>query len=96
MIRLCPFCGIKLSRMLSDGITTCDNCNRIFDSSIYHRILSAAWMVRRWHVWDVATLQKVGISEEDANMVYKYVAEEMLTHEEFMNMLNDIDYRVAV
>jgi hypothetical protein len=95
MIKLCPFCGYKLSSMLmlvNDGITTCDNCNRVFDSSIYHRLLSAAWMVRRWHVEDVESLkQRFGFSEAESNLLYKYVIENRYSHDDFIKVLDEID-----
>jgi hypothetical protein len=43
----CPYCGRILEQPLLDGISTCSNCNRIFDSSDYNRILSAVWQARR-------------------------------------------------
>lgn len=88
MIKLCPFCGHKLSRMLHDGITTCDNCNRIFDSSLYHRVLSASWVVRHWHVEDVETLMdRLDLSAFQANYIIDLVAEKGYSHDEFIKKL---------
>jgi hypothetical protein len=83
MIRLCPFCGYKLSSPLHYGITTCDHCGRVFETTIYNHILSAAWMVRRWHIQDPNILRnKFGFSEFEVDLVSKYVIEGQHSHDE--------------
>lgn len=92
MIRLCPFCGHTLGRKLTEGITTCDNCQRVFDSSPYHRILSASWVVRKWHIEEVEALKyKFGFSQREAEIVYQYIAEQGMSHDEFLKVIDDID-----
>lgn len=91
MIKLCPFCGRPLSSPLSDGITSCDNCCRVFDSSSYYRTLSCSWVVRRWHIEDAEVLkQKFGFLEDEVLYVEKYVIEQGYTHDEFVSILNSL------
>ena len=91
MIQLCPFCGYKLRRPLHDGITTCDHCGRVFDSSAYNRILSAAWMVRRWHIEDSNIFKsKFGFSETVVNLVENYVIDLGYSHDQLVATLKDI------
>jgi len=97
MIRLCPYCGRNLITPLTCGITTCDNCNRIFESSSYHKILSMAWMVRRWHVEEPYYFQhKFGFSEQEIDIVYKYVVEEGYCHDELVKALDKIDLDFSI
>jgi ribosomal protein L37AE/L43A len=94
MIRLCPFCGHTLGRKLTDGITTCSGCQRVFETSKYHRLLSAGWVVRKWHVEDVDTLiHKFDFTEEEAEIVYKYVVDGCMSHDEFLKVLDDLDLK---
>lgn len=91
MIKLCPFCGRSLSIELKDGITSCDNCCRVFDSSFYYRVLSAAWVVRRWHIDDPEMLKsKFGFSEEEVGYVEKYVIDQEYSHDDFIFVLNSL------
>ena len=74
MINYCPYCGRKISRVIVDGITTCNNCQRVFDSSPYHRILAAAWLIRRQDVYDIETVQSIcNLTSCEAGIVKKYV-----------------------
>ena len=91
MIKLCPFCGRTLSIELKDGITSCDNCCRLFDSSFYYRVLSASWVARRWHIDDPEMLKhKFGFSEEEVSYVESYVIDQGCSHEEFVSILNSL------
>ena len=88
MIQLCPYCGFKIGHALVDGITTCDNCLRIFDSSTLNKILSASWVVRKWHIEDPSVLEfKFGFSPEEIAPVQKFVIEQGLCHEEFIKKI---------
>ncbi len=72
-IYLCPFCGRSPGRTLGDGITTCENCLRVFDSSTFHKILSASWVARHHNV----------------KLVMKYVSDELYSHDEFLHVLRE-------
>lgn len=90
MIYLCPFCGRSLSRKLSEGFTTCDNCERVFDSSEYHQVLAASWVARRHHVEEKFLLMhKTGLSEELADIVTEYVIDGLYCHDDFLRLLDD-------
>ena len=73
-------------RPIANGITTCNNCNRVFDTCTYHRVLSAAWECRRngyeyvEQVWG-----KIGLTEAEAAMVQfsidkDYCHDEVIKH----------------
>lgn len=90
MIKLCPYCGHSLSCPLDEGITTCDCCNLIFESSDFHRLLSAAWMVRNWHVYDADTLRhKFKFSDYIVDLVDRYIIQGDLTHDEFLKVARE-------
>lgn len=89
MIYTCPFCGKKVSRAIRDGITTCNNCHRVFDSSSFHKILSAAWLSRNHDINHITALQEMcELSECEAEIVEKYVINECLSHDELLKVIN--------
>ena len=89
MIVLCPFCGNKLGQKLRDGITTCDHCQRVFTSSSANKLLSAAWNVRNWHVYDLEILRKqCELTDEELTFVKKHILEDQLIHDEFLKVLD--------
>ena len=74
MIYFCPYCGHRLRRKLQSGITTCDCCDRIFDSSSRYRVLSAAWAVRKWHADDISVISsKYDLTKEEECLVNQVV-----------------------
>ena len=90
MIRLCPYCGHSLSRPLDEGITTCDHCNQIFESSDFHRLLSTAWMVRNWHVYDADMLRyKFHVPEYIVKLVEYHVMDQGLSHDDFYHIAKE-------
>ena len=90
MILLCPHCGRKLNKILKDGITTCESCKRIFDSSDYNTLLSAAWICRRWHVPAVTAQKHCVLTNLQTDMIDCYICKEGLTHDEFIHLLGVI------
>lgn len=84
----CPFCGYALKPKLENGITTCVNCDRLFDSSPINRVLSAAWAIRRWHLDSIEVLrEKCGVSLEDCDLLYQYAVEEQRNPHEIFKIL---------
>jgi hypothetical protein len=93
MIILCPFCGNKLKNKLQDGISSCDYCQRIFDSSSYHKILSALWISRNWHVHDLEIIQRhCELTAPEAAVVDKYVLQLDYTFDELVAAMKEIEY----
>lgn len=91
MIYLCPFCGRNLDYKLEDGITTCHNCGRVFDSSPYHKLLAAGWAVRRWHLHDLDALSvKCNLNPSEAQIIGHYVITSGYTHDEFHHLLKSM------
>ena len=89
MIYVCPFCGRRVSRAINDGITTCNNCNRVFDSSSYHKILSAAWLARRDEIIDIIALRAMyDLNDCEANIVSRCVIDQCYSHDELVKELN--------
>ena len=83
----CPHCGFSLKHPISDGITSCRNCNRIFDTNPLNRVLSAGWFARKSHLRTIDLLLQYGFSFFEADLVYTYVIEQCLPHEEFSKVL---------
>jgi hypothetical protein len=88
MIYLCPYCGRNLDYKLGDGITTCHNCGRVFDSSPFHKLLAAGWAVRRWHLYDLEELStKCNLNPSEAQIIGHYVMHLGYPHDDFHNLL---------
>ena len=76
----CPFCGNKLKKELTDGISSCINCIRTFDNSIPNKMLSAFWL-------GIKTGQIANfLSEKDALFVFHKV-EECYSYDEFSKLI---------
>jgi len=89
MIYLCPFCGRKISRAIQDGITTCNNCGRVFDSSSYHKVLSAAWMARRDSLTEIEHLKAAyELTDCEAGLIKRYVVDECNSHDDLIKILD--------
>ena len=87
MIYLCPFCGRDLDRKLHEGITSCQNCERVFDSSSFHRILSAAWAINRWHTHLEKIVEKYCLDALEINILNHYVIGLDYDHEQLLKTL---------
>lgn len=90
MIQLCPFCGHLLPHGLGDGLGSCMNCSRVFDSSPFNRLLSASWLCRKQHIVDVDMLANYGFKKEEAMIVINFVAENSYSHQEFCQVLKEL------
>ncbi len=84
----CPHCGHHLPKVLRDGISSCPNCRRIFDSCRFNQILSLSWAVRKEHIDNSEHLiNYFGASEKDARFLVDHVYDDCLSHEEFFKFL---------
>lgn len=90
MIHLCPFCGHVLPHNLKDGIASCLNCSRVFDSTPFNRLLSAGWMVRKEHIYSAERLVSYGFTQEEALLAITFVFENCYSHEEYVKALKNL------
>jgi len=91
MINVCPFCGKFLAEALvSAGLTACLNCNKIIESSLYNRLLSAGWEVRKGN-HDLSRLKfDQKLSEEEAILVLAFVLDHGFSHDDFQKALKKL------
>ena len=91
MINVCPFCGKSLEEALvSAGLSACLNCNKIVESSLYNRLLSAGWEARRGNQ-DLSRLKyNQKLSEEEAILVLAFVVDHGFSHDDFQNALKKL------
>lgn len=88
MIQYCPYCGHRIAKPITCGITSCSNCRRLFDSNLYHRLLSAFWLAHKVPGLDRDRLtQQHFFSEADADLVLNFVVENGYTYQEFDKLL---------
>lgn len=90
MIDLCPFCGHRLYQALGDGIATCNNCSRVFDSCPLNRLLSAGWVVRKKNYDDPQDLVREGFTEEEAYVAICFVYENEYSPDEYLKALRSL------
>jgi len=87
---MCPNCGRWLELPLSNGITTCINCNKVFDSSPYNKLLSASWEARKNHLPYSDVLQEIyQLSDEDTKLLQHYVIDNGYCHDEFVKIVKN-------
>jgi len=71
-----------------NGISTCDYCSQVFTTSLYHKTLSASWVVRNWYIYDTKILKdKFGYCDEILEIIDNYVIEQGLSHDEFLKVM---------
>jgi hypothetical protein len=89
MIKLCPNCGHHLPQPLKDGMSSCNNCRRAFDSSTRNKILSTSWVVRKKYLFDIEYLiRESDLAKEDVEFILEYVDDFCCNHDEFVYALN--------
>jgi hypothetical protein len=90
LICICPFCGHRIGRPIEDGITTCSNCQRVFDTTPYHRILSAAWLIRKQNLYNLEAIKgsMECLTDCELKILDKYIIEQDLHHDEFLKVIN--------
>ena len=90
MILTCPYCGHYLPHPLENGISSCVNCCRIFDSCKKNYLLSTAWLIRKRHINDSQYLiEQLGVSEEDAVLLINFVCDKCFSHEDLSSFLEE-------
>lgn len=87
---MCPFCGHVLPNPLKDGVASCLNCSRLFDSTNFNRLLSAAWLVRKQNICDDERLIAYGFSPVESALIIKLVADMGYSHDELIKALDHL------
>ena len=90
MIQVCPFCGHELQKQLLDGLTSCCNCNQVFDSSDYNQLLSAGWLVRKSHYTHEQLKWHTKLDDDMIILVMAYVGDNEYSHQDFVQVLKKI------
>lgn len=90
MINYCPYCGCSLSHTITRGITSCNNCCRVFDSSPFNRLLSAGWMTRHRHYNCPELLMQHGYTFNESKLVIEMIHDKCYRHEDYIQALNDL------
>lgn len=87
MINVCPFCGFH-HRPFNDGISFCDNCSRVFDSSPNNRMYAAAWFCRKNHLLSADTVKEMyGLNDAQTSIVQDLVIDHCYSHDEFIKLV---------
>lgn len=87
MIVVCPHCGFELPNKLNDGLIQCCHCNQLVESSDLHKLLSAAWLVRKNHFTIEQLKWHTQLDDEFAVLVYTYVHDCSYSHADFLTLL---------
>jgi len=77
-----------MTQALQDGLAACTHCNRIFDSSLYNRLLSASWLIRKHSCHGITQLMSdTKLPEHEAILVHSFVVDNEYNHQEFEKTL---------
>lgn len=92
MIHICPFCGRNISKVIISGITTCNNCQRVFDSSSMNKMLSAAWYIIRNNNDNIDFVSDLfKLTDKEKSIVNQYLIEDNYYHDDFYRILKSMD-----
>jgi hypothetical protein len=91
MILVCPHCGPEIPEALVNGLASCTNCHRIFESSVPNRLLSASWLIRKnkYHGID-ELISDTKLAEHEAILVYSLVEDNSYSHDEFQKAIKEL------
>jgi hypothetical protein len=91
VILVCPHCGTQIPEILQDGLASCTNCHRIFESNTFNRLLSASWLIRknRYHGID-QLISDTKLAEHEAILVYSLVEDNSYSHEDFQKAIKEL------
>ena len=88
---MCPFCGVRLSPPLNDGIMACGNCDRLFDNGRLHTLLSAAWLCRKNHIPDAEVIrEQFRLTSDDVQIIQQHVIDGSLNNHEFQRLAQQL------
>jgi hypothetical protein len=91
MILVCPHCGTEIDEALINGLASCTNCKRVFDSSLSSRLLSASWLVRKNNYHGIDQLiSDTKLPEHEAILVYTFCVDNCYSQEEFFHALREL------
>jgi hypothetical protein len=91
MIHTCPHCGQIIPEKLVDGLASCTKCQRIFDSSLHNRLLSASWLIRQHKCHSIEQLiSDTKLPEHEAILVYSFVGDNCYSPNEFSQVLSKL------
>ena len=97
VINYCPHCGFHIYPSLVNGISSCCNCQRVFDSKRINQILSVSWAVRRQHIDDPQFLVNCfEVNEQDAAFIIEHVHDNCCRHEDFLKILKDTSHAIPL
>jgi uncharacterized Zn finger protein (UPF0148 family) len=86
-MRLCPYCGSTLYKPVSDGVASCSNCSKVFDSSSFHKILSLYWLFKSYKIRSIEDLPKDYLTEEEIYLANNLIIDNICSHEELYHQL---------
>lgn len=87
MINVCPNCGYSLQKELSDGISHCKHCNKVFDSNIFNEFLAAAWQLRKQEITVEQLEWQTRLDKDLVSFVHYFVSVLGYSHDEFLALL---------
>lgn len=86
----CPCCGHELASVLKDGSASCSHCSRVFDTSPFYKLMSAAWSCKRDTSITLKSLQDYGFTESEALFAYTFIVENAYSIQEFEVFLKEL------
>lgn len=87
---VCPNCGYTLQIELKDGITHCDHCNQVFDSSDYNCLLSAAWQIRKENLSLEQIKWQLKLDNDFSILVHTFISEYAYSQADFIKLLKKL------
>ena len=89
-MKTCPHCGFELLHELNDGLTQCNHCSQVFDSSDLNRLLSAGWLVRKNNFSIEQIKWHCKLDDDLCILVYTFVNDYSYSNQDFYAFLKKI------
>lgn len=88
MILNCPLCGAVLPEALKDGLSSCLHCDRVFNSSPFNKLMSAAWFLKKSKSVNIESLTSdMKLNPDEMLFVYTFIIDNCYSVEDFRKVL---------
>jgi hypothetical protein len=94
MITVCPNCGFRLSKELANGLSQCNNCNKIFETSFLNELLSASWEARKNDLYVDTLGWKTKLDKDIVDFVHYFVCVKGYSHDEFLALIKKFQSKI--
>ena len=86
----CPNCGSYLEQELKDGCIYCSKCSQVVNSSLFNKLLSAAWQTRKERIPFEQMKIRLKLDNDFCVLIDSFINEWDYSHDDFYKLLDKL------